>query len=145
MAVKAMAGTAALRKFVSQFPKLPVEIRRELRPLLKKVGQPALLAARRNASFSARIPKATKLSISLTKRGAGMKLVTSRILADHARALEHRGQEGMFRHPVNKAKTVWVSQPAQPFLLPAVVPITKNIDQEIGKIVDQVARSHGFR
>lgn len=139
------SGTHELRKFIRTFPKLPVDLRRELRPMLRKIGTPALAAARRNANWSARIPRATKLSVSLTKRGAGIKLQTSRKSADHSRALENKGKPGTFRHPVNKAKTVWVNQPARPFMWPAAEPMIKQIDQEIGTMVDHVARSHGFK
>jgi hypothetical protein len=142
---KRTSGTEELRKFVRQFPKFPAEIRREIRPMLRKIGQPALTAARQNASYSTRIPKATKLSVLLSKKGAGLRLTTSIAAADDSRALEHRGQPGMFRHPVNPSKTVWVNQKARPFLWPAVEPITKSVDNEIGTIVDQVARAHGFR
>lgn len=141
-----MSGTADLRKFISTFPgKFPKDLQREIRPLMRKIGGPALAAAKRNASWSRRIPAATKLSVSLTKRGAGMKISTSRKAADHAHAFEHKGQPGMFRHPVNKRKTVWVNQRARPFQWPAVQPITKSIDKEIGAMVDHVSRAHGFK
>lgn len=141
-----LSGTAELRKFVASFPdKFPKDLRREIRPLMRKIGTPALAAARRNASWSRKIPRATTLSVSLTKRGAGMKISTRRALADSAHAFEHKGRPGMFRHPVNPSKTVWVSQRARPFMWPAVEPITKTIDKEIGIMVDHVSRAHGFK
>jgi len=138
-------GLAELRKFIGEFEKFPKELRSEMRPMIRKVGSQALLATRSEAGWSTKIPRATRLSISFSKRTAGASITTNKNLAPNARPMNNLGREGFFRHPVNKDKTVWVRQRARPYMWKAVRPFQEKFDGEILQVVDQVARKHGFR
>lgn len=93
-------GNAELRKLIRDFKKLPPDLRKELRPALKKGAQPVLADARRRAGWSTRIPRATRLSTSFTARRGGVKIVVSAKRAPHGRPYENLGNPGTFRHPV---------------------------------------------
>ncbi|MDF5755820.1 HK97 gp10 family phage protein [Spongiactinospora sp. TRM90649] len=138
-------GVAELRKLIGEVGGLPADIRRELRPMLKVAGQKALTDARANASWSKRIPRATRLSVSFSKRRAGIALQTNKNRAPHARPHEHQGRGGYFRHPVMGNRRNWVRQKARPFLWPAAAPLMRGIDEQIGQAADEAARKLGFK
>lgn len=138
-------GIAELRKFIGEAGKLPADVRRELRPRLKKTGEQALADARTNARWSKRIPRATRLSVSFSKRRAGVTLQTNKTRAPHARPLERLGRPGFFRRPVYGNRRVWVRQKARPYMWPAAQPLMRGIDAQIGAAVDEAARKHGFK
>lgn len=138
-------GLAELRKFIRDFEKFPADLRKEMRPMIRRVGAQALLATRAEASWSTKIPSATRMNVSFSKRSAGASISTNRLRAPGARPLENRGREGFFRHPVNPDKTVWVRQRSRPYISKATQPFAAKFDAEILTVVDQVARSHGFR
>jgi hypothetical protein len=153
----ARTATDELRRLVRDLGKLPDDMRRELRPALLVTGQEALARARANASWSKRIPGATRLAVSFAKRRPGVALVVNLRQAPHARALENLGQQGTFRHPVPDTRRrgvraavrgdarLWVSQRARPFLFPAARAEWERIDADIGAAVDAAARRHGFK
>lgn len=147
----ARKGTLELRAFIKQHGKLDKDIKRFLRKRMREAAQKPLAQAKRNASWSSRIPRATRLSISLSKRRTGITLRTKRNIAPHGRPYEHKGQQGRFRHPVfpdpkkDRRQWKWVYQTARPFLWPAAKPWRKNIDKEIGKALDEVRRMHGYK
>lgn len=138
-------STRELRKFIRDMGKIPPDIRQELRPRLRKIGEKALLQAKANASWSTRIPAATRLQVSLSKSSAGIALVVNSKRAPHARYYENDGKPGTFRHPLFGNRKHWFTQAARPFLLPAARPWDRQIDQEIGEVVDSVARDQGFQ
>lgn len=125
--------------------KMPKEIKAELRPLLRKTGQAALVAVKGNASWSQQIPRATRLQISLAGKRPGVAVVTNRHRAPHARPIEHRGKPGRFRHPLFGDRDTWVTQTAQPFMTEEAPKWQEAVRDGIGEIVDQVARRHGYR
>ncbi|MEV0237562.1 HK97 gp10 family phage protein [Nonomuraea sp. NPDC050786] len=135
-----------LRDLIGDFGgKMPKEVKAEIRPLLRKTGQGALMAVRSNASWSTRIPAATRLQISLTGKRPGVAVVTNRHKAPGARPLEHRGRRGRLRHPVFGNRDVWVTQPSNPFMTSEAPKWQAEVRKGIGDAVDQVARRHGFR
>lgn len=138
-------GLAELRKFINEFEKFPADIRKEIRPMIRRVGSQALLATRSESAWSTKIPRATRLNISFSKKTAGAAITTNRFKAPNARPMENRGREGFFRHPVNADKTVWVRQRSRPYISKATQPFAAKFDAEILSVVDQVARAHGFR
>jgi len=138
------AGEEILR-VLDVFGPLPAEIRRELRPALRRVADPVLQQARANASWSTRIPGAMRISTSFSRRTAGVAITVSVKKAPHARPFENLGRNGSFRHPVFGDRERWVSQTARPFLFPAVASADPELVRETGRVVDQVARKHGFR
>lgn len=135
-----------LRDLISDMGgKMPKEIKAEIRPLLRTTGQSALIAVRGNASWSTKIPKATRLQISLAGKRPGVAVVTNKNRAPGARPLEHQGRPGKFRHPLFGDRKNWVTQPAQPFMTEEGPKWQEEVRDGIGEIIDQVARRHGYR
>jgi hypothetical protein len=138
-------GTAELRWFIKELGRMPAEIRQELRPRLKGIGQAALFSVRFHAAWSRRIPRATRLSIGLSKRNPGLAIVVDKNKAPHGRPHENQGNEGMFRHPLFGDRHRWYSQAARPFLEKGARPHFAKADAELFDAVDAAARKAGFR
>lgn len=117
------------------------ELNRELRDVLRTTVIPA---AQSNASWSSRIPRAIRPSV--TTRQIAVRIAAR--AAPHG-ALFERGHSGRtqsdrWRHPVFGNRDNWVSQPTRPFLRPAV---HDNADQAIEAASDAVtaaAHKAGF-
>jgi hypothetical protein len=77
---------------------------------------------RQRASYSSRIPSATRMTVRFTAKGGGVFFRVSSAKAPEARPLE-RGNKGRpgatFRHPVFGDSEDWVTQPTRPFFFPA--------------------------
>lgn len=125
--------------------KMPKEIKAKIRPLLRKTGQQALTAVRANASWSTKIPRATRLQISLAGKRPGVAVVTRRNQAPHARPLEHRGQPGRVRHPLFGNRKKWVTQPARPFMTQEAPAWQAAVRDGIRDAIDQVAKDSEFK
>lgn len=139
------AGTAQLREFIRSFEKFPADIRKDLRPLLKKSGDQALTRARQNAQWSKRIPGSLRVAVSFTKRSAGVTLVSNRLKAPHGRAYANLGRAGFFRAPTGNPPEPWVRHAARPWFFDVSDQVlTKDIDGKIGAIVDATSRKYGF-
>ncbi|MEU4576609.1 HK97 gp10 family phage protein [Nonomuraea sp. NPDC023979] len=150
-------NTDELRRLIRDLSGLPADVRRELRPALRKAGQHALVQARANASWSRQIPPAIRLSVSFAARRPGVTLIGDRRKAPPIRAFENLGRQGFFRHPVPNTRRRglraaasgerrrWVSQRARPFLFPAAEQAMQQIDADIGAAVEAAARKHGFK
>jgi hypothetical protein len=129
----------AFRAAVQALRTMPTEIRKQLRPALRKAAQPIVTTAKGNASWSTRIPGAIRVVV--LKRGVEIRV--NRKKAPHGRVYE--GLSGMtFRHPVFGNRDVWRAQRARPFLLPAVRAHRDEVRKAVTDVVDQVARQHGF-
>lgn len=128
---------------VADLRAMPPEIRRKLRPALRRCAEPMVREAKANASWSSRIPGA--ISLSVTKNGVKIRVSLSK--APHARAYEGMSSDrvGNFRHPVFGDEDVWVSQRERPFLMPAVGHNQAAVDPAIRQVVESTAREHGFR
>lgn len=137
-------GKDEIRELIQEFGKLPADLRAELRPAMRKAAEKPLAAAKQNAAWSSRIPNATKVAVSFSKRYAGVAIKTSRTKAPHARANEHGGQPGTFRHRVF-GRNVWVQEKARPFLWPAAKPFLESTDELVGSVVDSIARQYKFK
>lgn len=133
-------GTAELRGFIASFEKFPAELRTQLRPRLKAGGEQAVLAVKAAASWSTRIPGATRLKVSFARKTAGVAIVVDRKKAPHALNLENKGLPGQVRHPRWGDRRHWIGQPAKPFAHPAVQPWFRDVDADIGRAVDAVVR-----
>lgn len=121
--------------FARQLANVPTELRRELRPALRSSGEKVAARVRANASWSSRIPAATKTKVSFSKSG-GVMVFTDQKAAPHARPLEF-GNAGMFnRHPVFGRDT-WVDQPTRPFFMPAVAASEQDVVREIQNAIDK--------
>jgi hypothetical protein len=139
-------GTNELRQFIKTFEKFPADLRKEMRPMLKGIGQRSLARARQNAQWSSRIPSSLRVAVSFTKRSAGVTLVSNRLKAPHGRAYANQGRAGFFRAPTGSPPDPWVRHAARPwFFEVADHEMNQDIDRKIGEIVDTVASAHGFK
>lgn len=138
-------GGAELRWFIEELGKMPPDIRKELRPKLRLIGQGALAGVRFQARWSTRIPAAARLSIGLSKRNPGIAISVNRNKAPHARAFNNFDREGTFRHPLFGNRERWYSQVARPFLVKGARPHFEKVDARIIEAVDAAARKAGFR
>ncbi len=92
-----------------------LKMRAQFAESLKAAGELVAAAARRNASFSTRIPR----TIRTRRRGGAVEVVAGGPKAPGAMPIDNRGVPGLFRHPVF-GHDVWVKQQAQPFMEPAL-------------------------
>lgn len=133
-----------ISEFLRDFKKLPDDVRKLVRPMLRESASPALAEVKRNASWSSRIPGATKVGLRFNKRFTGVTLYVNRKSAPNARPIENKGKPGSFRHPVF-GKSTWVSQTARPFFYGVAEHWQDEVNQNIGAVVDRVTKSHGFK
>lgn len=139
-----LSGRAELQRLIRDLGTLPPDLRKELRPALRKAAHPVLMEMRSNASWSTRIPAATRIATSLASAsGAGVTLKVSSGPAPHARPYEHGGAAGNFRHPVFGGPA-WVPQRARPFFYKAVDDKANEVRDALGDTVVEVAKRHGF-
>lgn len=140
-----------LQQLIADLGKLPADLKRELRPGMREAAKPALEQARSNASWSSRIPNATKITTSLVAAKAGVALRVDSGAAPHGRPYENQGVPGNFRHPVfpdpNKTRREWnwVAQRARPFLFRAVREKADEVVAKLDELVVKVARRNGWR
>ena len=132
-----------LQALIRDLGAIPPDLKRELRPGLRKAAQPAVARIRSNASWSSRIPGATKISTSFGKT-PGVTIRVNAAQAPHARPIEHDGQPGTFRHPRWGDREHWYDQPARPFFYRAVQEKADQVTNAIGDAVMDAARRHGF-
>jgi HK97 gp10 family phage protein len=142
------SGNAEILALIRAMGKIPKDVQKELRPALKKGAQPILMEARKNAAWSSRIPRATRIgtSFSKSKKKAPVEIVVSAKKAPHARPYENLGVAGTFRHPNwGRRDTPWSEQKARPFLFPAVESKGAAVAAELGKTVAEAARKNGWK
>lgn len=140
-----VVGRGELAQLVRDLGKLSPELRRQLRPKLRKAAEGVRDEARRGASWSTRIPPATRVRTSLSGGRTGVAVVVNAKKAPHARPYENGGKEGEFRHPVFGNRKVWVYQRARPFLFPAARAHRDDARRRVAEAVDEAARAHGWR
>lgn len=138
------SGRAQLRQLIEDLGQLPPALRRELRPAIKQGSQPMLRAMHSNASWSSRIPPATKLTSKLTGSGAGVSVVVNARQAPHARVYENQGVRGIFRAPLFGDRERWYPHRARPFFKPAIDAHGKDVSDAIAETVAEIAARHGF-
>lgn len=116
------ADVLSLRNLARQFRTMEPRIARRVNTNLRAAAEDVVAAAREKASWSTRIPPTIHASASgvtsVTIRAGTAKAAGG---APHAKAYEHAGAPGAFRHPVFGNRQVWVSQQGRPFLHPAVI------------------------
>lgn len=132
-----------IRRLIDDLGKIPKELKVELRPGLRKAGEIVRDEARRNASWSTRIPAATRVSVGFTKRNPGVAVQVNKNRAPHARPFEHGGQAGYFRHKVFGHQDRWVRQKARPFLAKAAEDKAPEAEKKVAEVVDHVTRNTG--
>lgn len=126
-----------VKAFADQLRGLSPEIQKQLRPAIRRAGGAFLQDVRSNASWSTRIPAATKMFVGFGPRSSGVQIRTSARQAPHARAYEGIGTRGMsFRHPVFGGDA-WVEEATRPFIQPAVRANADGTVREVQKVIDQ--------
>lgn len=126
--------------FVRRFGKVPKELKRELRPGLRAAGKVVADDAKARASWSTKIPRAIKVSVTFAGSRQGVSVIVNKNKAPSGRPFEHGGRDGTFRHPVFGNREVWVSQKARPFLAPALQAKGDEAAKQIEQVVDRVTR-----
>lgn len=134
-----------IRRLIDDLGKIPKDLKIKLRPGLREAGQVVRDRARLNASWSRRIPAATRVSVGFSKRNPGVAVQVNRQRAPHARPFEHGGKEGTFRHRVFGHRDRWVEQKARPFLAKAAEEKAPEAERKIADVVDRVTRDAGFK
>lgn len=134
-----------IQKLVVDLGKLDKELKRELRPAIREAAKPVLAKARENASWSSRIPGATRISSRLAGKHPGVRLETNRKKAPHARLWEGVSGRRQARWPVFGNRDVWVEKPLRPYMSPAVADSADDVAEAIDDAVVDVARRFGFR
>ena len=144
-----MAMAAELDKLIADFRAMPLDTRRRLRTDIQKVGKPVLDQVKKNASWSSRIPGATRMKVGYGKRRGGVTIVTSAKRAPHAQPYEHDGVAGTFRHPINspakRRPRVWVSQSARPFFYRSISEKSREVEKGFQDLIMRVARDNGWK
>lgn len=137
-----------LDALVAELGRIPVELRRQLRPALRRAAEPILRDAQRRAAWSTRIPGAITVRTSFSQRTPGLRLRVDAGKAPHARPFEmgsQRAAGGSLRHPVFGNRNVWVAQRTRPFFFPAVNAGRPAVMAETNAAVLAAARAAGFR
>jgi len=114
-----------------------------LRKTLKAAADPMAAQVKSNASWSKRIPGAVGVQVRFTAKRVGVSIFVSRKKAPHARPIENDGKTGTFTHPVfgkGKAK-----QTARPFFFNQLAQHMPQVEQAVGKAIDEAAQAAGFR
>lgn len=118
---------------------------------MRKVAGPIRDRVAAEASWSKRIPQATKVSTRFTTKTQAVLITVNRKQAPHARPLENDGKAGTFTHPVFGRRTrfrgrpVTVKQPARPFFAKAVKASDYRIDRAIEQVAREFEKAAGFR
>lgn len=141
-----MPRPGSLDQLIADLGAMPADLRRELRPAMRRAAQPILTDAKQRASWSSRIPGAIKIGTSFTARKPGVRLVVNSSKAPHARPYEFgSGRNRNLRHPVFGNREVWVEQSTRPFFFPAVRAGQAGAVREADLAVLTTARANGFR
>lgn len=137
MAVRPQYAQVAL--FSKQLQNVPVELRKELRPRIRNAAGTLQKQIQANASWSTRIPAATKVRVGFGSRNPGVTVFVDAEAAPHARPLEFgsQGRSNVNRHPVF-GRDIWVDQDARPFFMPAVQQVEQSVVSEIQSAIDAV-------
>ena len=106
-------------ELIRDLGRIPADARRYVRPALAGSGRDVLNRARANASWSTRIPAATRLSIRFT-RNPGVDVITDGRRAPHAHVYENEGRPGRKSHPLFGNRDHWFRFQARPYLAPAM-------------------------
>lgn len=133
--------------------KLATAMKREFR----RVAEPIRARVAAEASWSKRIPQATKVSTRFTAKTQAVIVTVNRKQAPHARPLEHEGQEGFFTHPIpvhaagtrrgrlrQAVKSHEVKQKARPFFAKAINSEDSRIDAAIEAVARDFEKQAGF-
>lgn len=140
-----MAGTgsADVRKLINDINKLKGDIPRHMNREMRQAARPIVESAKRNASWSSRIPQAIKAQSSRSLRRPGVVIRVSKSVP-HARLYEFGVNGKTFRHPVF-GRGGWVVEQTRPFIRPAVRQHQETFAKACDEAVRIAAEAAGFR
>jgi hypothetical protein len=122
-----MAARSSLNLLIQDLGNISPELRRQMRPAMKRAAQPIVENMKRRASWSTRIPGAIKISTSFAQGPrAGVRIKVDAKIAPHARPYESGSSRNRnLRHPVfaksdDRMEWTWAEEPVRPFFFPAV-------------------------
>lgn len=116
-----------------------------LRRGVKEAAQPIANGVKSAASWSSRIPGATRTKASFSAKGASVTVEVDAAAAPEAAPLNHGGRGGTFRHPVFGNRENWVSQQARPFFDQGVTAGQPAADSAMDRLMTDFAHQLGFR
>lgn len=128
--------TSSFAKFARSLRAAEPELKLELLREMKLAGEIVAQDARSRSDWSARIPPSIRVAVS----GDTIKVVANKKKAPNARPIENHGKGGTFRHPVFGNREVWVSQPARPFLRPALLANREMVVAAVKRAVEKALR-----
>lgn len=130
-----------VRAFADQLRGFPKDLRKELRRNIKAASEQLVRDIQSNASWSTRIPAATKVRVGFGQRSAGVRVFVDKRAAPHARPLEFgsQGRSNINRHPVF-GTDVWVDQPTRPFFMRAVRSNRRQVVSKVQEAIDEAWR-----
>jgi hypothetical protein len=128
---------AEIKAFADQLQHVPRDLRPALRREIRKSGDSLVRDIRSNASWSSRIPAATKLRVGFGARSAGVTIRVDAGAAPHARPLEFGNRGAFNRHPVFGGPA-WVDQPTRPFFMRAVRARERQVVAAVQSAIERV-------
>lgn len=140
-------GAAGMRIVARNLARVPVELRKALRPKMRDAGEAVKDDAAARASWSTQIPRSLELALSFKDGMPAVILSANASKARHARVFEGIVSK-TFRHPVFEVegrRTVWVAQAARPYLLPAAREGYEVVSAAVASAVDDALVTSGFR
>lgn len=117
-------------------------VRKQIRAAVTEAGADIVAQVRREASWSTRIPAATTIRPNFTARSAGIRIVTNRRKAPHARPLEFGNKDG---NPDVLENGTGGKMPTRPFFFKAIEKTDKATEQKFLDAIDKACREAGFR
>jgi hypothetical protein len=140
------SGRAQLQRLIADFGAIRDEVKREIRPAIREGAKPMLQGMKRSASWSTRIPPATRISTSFSGRGAGagVSIVVNASKAPHARVYENDGNPGTFRAPLWGDRDHWFNHRARPFFAPAIRKYGPEVVEAVAERISEITARHGF-
>jgi hypothetical protein len=135
------SGQAQLQQLIADLGKIPPDLRKELRPAIKKGAEPILAKMRENASWSTKIPSATRISTYLGGSNPGVRIVTNSKRVPYAQLYEGPGN---FRAPLFGDREHWYAHRARPFFFRAVREKGDAVRDAVAEAIDVVVSRHGF-
>lgn len=137
-----MADTVG--ELIRDLEHFPRDLRQHIRPAIQRSGHDLLRRARANASWSTRIPAATRLSVRFS-RNPGVDVITDGRRAPHAATYENEGRPGTLAHPLFGNRSHWYRFRARPYLGPAMDAEAPHTVAQIADAVDRALWDAQFR
>ena len=133
-----LAGINAELKSCSK--KYASAVRKQIRAAVTEAGADIVAQVRREASWSTRIPAATTIRPNFTAKSAGIRIVTNRRKAPHARPYEMGNVS-----PTELVNGTGGRMATRPFFFTAIEKTDKATEQRFLDAIDAACREAGFR